>query len=138
MNTHNKKFQRPLSRKPRNEELIRIVDEVVRKRFEDSRDVDLIIDLINQGNEMVHSAFDVFQSLRDENDLADTLKRIISSFGQKQEKRHRPSKSFTMPKQMSSFTSEKYLNTLPSNSGEKRHRAKSPSLDFSYFLQESK
>ena len=71
---------RPTSPFPKKDELIKMVNSLVRKRLRDDNDLLLLNKLILDEDELVYSSFDVFESDRDEEDLLDTLIRIVQKY----------------------------------------------------------
>ena len=71
---------RPTSPFPKKDELIKMVNSLVRKRLRDDNDLLLLNKLILDEDELVYSSFDVFESDRDEEDLLDTLVRIVQKY----------------------------------------------------------
>lgn len=71
---------RPTSPLPKKDELIKLVNTLVRRRLRDDNDLLLLNKLILEGDELVYSTFEVFESDRDEEDLLDTLIRIVHKY----------------------------------------------------------
>lgn len=74
---------RPTSPLPKKDELIRLVNNLVRKRLRDDNLLLLLNKLIMEGDELLYSTFEVFESDRDEEDLLDTLIRIVQRYRKK-------------------------------------------------------
>eukprot|EP01017_Pseudomicrothorax_dubius_P044527 TRINITY_DN7537_c0_g1_i3.p1 TRINITY_DN7537_c0_g1~~TRINITY_DN7537_c0_g1_i3.p1 ORF type:complete len:1239 (-),score=274.19 TRINITY_DN7537_c0_g1_i3:62-3778(-) len=73
-------FERPTSPLPRKDELINFMNTVVRQHIKNERDLEILNRLICEGEEKIYSAFQVFESDRDQDDLLDTLLRIINHY----------------------------------------------------------
>lgn len=71
---------RPTSPLPKKDELVKMVNNLVRKRLRDDNQLLLLNKLILEGDELLYSTFEVFESDRDEEDLLDTLIRIVSKY----------------------------------------------------------
>lgn len=71
---------RPTSPLPKKDELIKLVNTLVRRRLKDDNDLLLLNKLILEGDELVYSTFEVFEADRDEEDLLDTLIRIVHKY----------------------------------------------------------
>jgi len=71
-------LERPSSPFPVKDELLKLINTLVRDRLKDDSDIKLLNKLAMQGDELLYSSFDVFESDRDEEDFIDTIKRILS------------------------------------------------------------
>ncbi len=71
---------RPTSPLPKKDELMRLVNNLVRKRLRDDNLLLLLNKLILEGDELLYSTFEVFESDRDEEDFLDTLIRIVNKY----------------------------------------------------------
>lgn len=71
-------MERPSSPFPVKDELLKLINTLVRDRLKDDSDIKLLNKLAMQGDELLYSSFDVFESDRDEEDFIDTIKRILS------------------------------------------------------------
>jgi len=71
---------RPTSPLPKKDELVKMVNNLVRKRLRDDNQLLLLNKLILEGDELLYSTFEVFESDRDEEDLLDTLIRIVNKY----------------------------------------------------------
>ena len=71
---------RPTSPLPKKDELMKLVNNLVKKRLKDESYLLLLNKLICEGDELLYSTFDVFESDRDEEDLLDTLIRIVNKY----------------------------------------------------------
>lgn len=142
--TLNTEMERPMSPMPRRDELIRIVNTIVRQRIRDESSIKFLNELIMRGDEMVYSAFDVFESDRDQNDLIDTLERILSNSMQRRGRSMNKTaalRSVSMPKMLNKASTENNLRNLIQmqySSGSKMQRSMSPATGFSYFLEASR
>ena len=56
------------------------VSSLARKHFQDPEDVQILQKLIHEENEFVLSNFDVFESDKDQENLIDSLQRIIYKY----------------------------------------------------------
>lgn len=74
---------RPGSPFPRKDQLLKMVDTIARKKIRDENDIIALKKLITEQDELVYAAFDVFDSDHDEDDLIDTLMRILKSYQKK-------------------------------------------------------
>ena len=68
-------IERPQSPRPKKNELMLLVNTVVKDQLPDPDDLQVLKKLIVDENEFVFAAFDVFVSDRDEEELLDTLMR---------------------------------------------------------------
>ena len=68
-------IERPKTPRPKKDELMLLVNTVIKDQIEDADDLQILKKLIVDENEFVFAAFDVFVSDRDEEDLLDTLSR---------------------------------------------------------------
>lgn len=73
-------IERPSSPLPRKSSLLEFVSSIVSTYIHDREDVELLQKLIEYENEFVLSAFDVFESDQDQENLLDTLLRILAKF----------------------------------------------------------
>jgi len=123
-------FVRPTSPLPKKDELIRLVNNLVRKRLRDDNQLLLLNKLILEGDELLYSTFEVFESDRDEEDLLDTLIRIVN--------RHKRSGKFGSNIYASPFYSSQKI-PLVDNDQEliKERRSERPPSQgtISYFLE---
>lgn len=69
------------------------VNLVARQHLRDEKDFEILIGLINSGEEMLYSAFEVFESDPDQDDLLDTILRIINKV--KEMKEHGENNNFS-------------------------------------------
>jgi hypothetical protein len=74
--------ERPSSPMPRKNEILMLVNSVVKESLTDPEDMEILNRLISEENEFVFSAFDMFQSDRDTEDLLDSLNRVINKHRQ--------------------------------------------------------
>ena len=73
-------IERPQSPTPKKDELMILVNTVVKDKIPDLEDIETIIKLIGEENEFVYAAFDVFVSDRDEEELLDSLVRCVYKY----------------------------------------------------------
>lgn len=73
-------IERPSSPLPRKSSLLEFVNTIISTYIRDADDVELLQKLIEYENEFVLSAFDVFESDQDQENLLDTLIRILEKF----------------------------------------------------------
>jgi len=73
-------IERPSSPLPRKNSLLEFVSNIISAYIRDRGDVELLQKLIEYENEFVLSAFDVFESDQDQENLLDTLLKIIAKF----------------------------------------------------------
>mmetsp|Transcript_21970 Transcript_21970/g.40102 ORF Transcript_21970/g.40102 Transcript_21970/m.40102 type:complete len:467 (-) Transcript_21970:91-1491(-) len=73
-------IERPCSPMPRKNELLELVNSLVRSHLPDEADIEALNALIAEENEFVFSAFDVFESDRDQAELLDSLMRAIRKY----------------------------------------------------------
>ncbi|CAG9330206.1 unnamed protein product [Blepharisma stoltei] len=86
-------MERPSSPIPRKKELHLLVESLVKANLPSKEDIDILNNLIADENEFVFSAFDVFESDRDQEELIDSLLRAIKK-QKKNNKEPLPSNSF--------------------------------------------
>jgi len=73
-------MERPSSPVPRKDELEKLVDSLVKENLRSEEDIEILNKLIEEENEFVFSAFDVFESDRDQEELVDSLQRAITKY----------------------------------------------------------
>lgn len=73
-------IERPQSPTPKKDELMILVNTVVKNQIPDVEDIETITKLIGEENEFVFAAFDVFVSDRDEEELLDSLVRCVYKY----------------------------------------------------------
>ena len=73
-------IERPSSPLPRKNSLLEFVNTIASVYMRDKEDIALLQRLIEDENEFVLSAFDVFESDKDQENLLDTLLRIVAKF----------------------------------------------------------
>ena len=78
-------MDRPSSPLPKNKQLQFLVDSFVRENLIDNEDIEILQKLITEENEFVYSAFDVYESDRDQTELVDSLMRAINKYQKKNE-----------------------------------------------------
>ena len=124
------------------EELHYLVETVVKKRIRDRSSFQLLKELIDKGDELVYAAFDVFKSDLDEDDLLDTLERIILNKSEQRARsasRAKSPKTGSIPKKLEKVRFEDEVIDLgqhEGSTGRKGQRVMSPKNDdFSYFLE---
>lgn len=85
-------LQRPSSPMPRKNELLLLVNSIVKAHLPSEQDIELLNTLIAQENEFVFSAFDVFESDKDQEELLDSLLRAVAKYRKQQpeERKARP------------------------------------------------
>ena len=76
-------LERPSSPMPRKNELLLLVNSLVKEHLPFSEDIEVLNDLIAQENEFVFSAFDVFESDKDQEELMDSLMRAVTKYKRK-------------------------------------------------------
>ena len=76
--TQSSSLQRPSSPMPRKHELLLLVNSLVKAHIPSEQDIELLNTLIAQENEFVFSAFDVFESDKDQEELLDSLLRAVA------------------------------------------------------------
>lgn len=77
--------ERPTSPLPKNKQLQFLVDAFVKENLIGLEDIEVLQKLIAEENEFVFSAFDVYESDRDQNELVDSLMRAIHKYQKKNE-----------------------------------------------------
>ncbi|CAG9321249.1 unnamed protein product [Blepharisma stoltei] len=87
-------MERPASPMPRKNELQILVDSLVKANLPCEEDIEILNKLITSENEFVFSAFDVFESDRDQEELVDSLMRAIQKFKKQDALETLPSTSF--------------------------------------------
>jgi len=73
-------IERPSSPLPRKNSLLEFVNTIAATYMQNREDIELLQRLIEDENEFVLSAFDVFESDKDQENLLDTLTRIVAKF----------------------------------------------------------
>jgi hypothetical protein len=73
-------IERPSSPLPRKSSLLEFVSSIASTYIQDREDIELLKKLIEYENEFVLSAFDVFESDQDQENLLDTLLRIVAKY----------------------------------------------------------
>ena len=73
-------IERPSSPLPRKDSLLEFVNSFAKTYIRDKEEVALLQKLIEDENEFVLSAFDVFESDKDQENLLDTLLRIVGKY----------------------------------------------------------
>lgn len=87
-------MERPSSPMPRKSELHLLVESLVKENLPTKEDIEILNKLIADENEFVFSAFDVFESDRDQEELIDSLIRAISKYRKQAKQEPLPSNSF--------------------------------------------
>lgn len=90
-------IERPSSPMPRKNELLELVNSLVRAHLPDEADIDALNALIAEENEFVFSAFDVFESDRDQTELLDSLMRAIRKYHRTRSSEVAPSSFYPDP-----------------------------------------
>jgi len=70
-------IERPMSPFPKKDKLINYVNSLATFYIQDKNDVELLQKLIEKEDEFVMAAFDLFESDKDQENLLDTLIRIV-------------------------------------------------------------
>lgn len=71
-------MERPMSPFPRKDKLMNLVNSLAVFYFKNKEEVELLQKLIEKEDEFVMAAFDLFEADRDQENLLDTLIRIVS------------------------------------------------------------
>ena len=95
-------MERPSSPLPKNKQLQFLMDSFVKENLIDNEDIDILQKLIAQENEFVFSAFDVYESDRDQAELVDSLMRAINKYQKKNEDSIKSSSFYPNPQPVES------------------------------------
>ena len=107
---HKDAVVRPNSSLRINDQVIRLAENLFRQRARDETYVQTLQKLVRERDELVFSAFDVFKSDHDEDDLFDTLSRIIQLSHQKARSKRQAEGYFPGSQKQQSLRAEKVVN----------------------------